>query len=88
MPLLNKLSLNDKRTEFVLILIDDFVVLMMMLCFIILISYHDVVLITMIMLSCWARNKMMLMVQWVVRSILHGGPIELFIVPASVPRLV
>ena len=24
------------------------------------------------------------MVQWVVRSILHGGPIELFLVPASV----
>ena len=27
-------------------------------------------------------------VQWVVGSILHGGPIELFLVPASVPRLV
>ena len=25
------------------------------------------------------------MVRWVVRSILHGGPIELFLVPASVP---
>ena len=27
-------------------------------------------------------------VHWVVGSILHGGPIELFLVPASVPRLV
>ena len=27
------------------------------------------------------------MVRWVVGSILHGGPIELFLVPASVPRL-
>ena len=25
------------------------------------------------------------MVQWVVGSILHGGPTELFLVPASVP---
>ena len=25
------------------------------------------------------------MVQWVVRSILHGGPIELFLIPASAP---
>ena len=30
-----------------------------------------------------------LMVRWVVRSILHGGgPIELFFVPVSAPRLV
>ena len=29
-----------------------------------------------------------LMVRWVVRSILNGGPIELFLVPASAPRLV
>ena len=29
-----------------------------------------------------------LMVQWVVGSILHGGPIELFLVPASAPQLV
>ena len=28
-----------------------------------------------------------LMVQWVVGLILHGGPIELFLVPASAPRL-
>ena len=28
------------------------------------------------------------MVQWSVRSIFHGGPIELFPVPASAPRLV
>ena len=28
------------------------------------------------------------MVRWVVGSILHGGPIELFLVPASAPRLV
>ena len=30
----------------------------------------------------------LLMVQWVVRSILHEGPIELFLVPASAPSLV
>ena len=29
-----------------------------------------------------------LMVRWVVGSILHGGPIELILVPASAPRLV
>ena len=29
-----------------------------------------------------------LMVRWVVGSILHGEPIELFLVIASVPRLV
>ena len=29
----------------------------------------------------------LIMVQWVVRSILHGGPIELFLVPASAPQL-
>ena len=28
------------------------------------------------------------MVQWVVGSIIHGGPIELFLVLASAPRLV
>ena len=28
-----------------------------------------------------------LMVRWVVGSILHGGPIELFPVPTSAPRL-
>ena len=28
------------------------------------------------------------MVRWVVGLILHGGPIELFLVPASAPRLV
>ena len=28
------------------------------------------------------------MVLWVVGSILHGGPIELFLVPDSAPRLV
>ena len=28
------------------------------------------------------------MVRWVVGSILHGGPIELFLVPAIAPRLV
>ena len=27
----------------------------------------------------------LLMVKWVVGSILHGGPIELFLVPASDP---
>ena len=29
-----------------------------------------------------------LMVRWVVRSILHGEPIDLFLVPASAPQLV
>ena len=29
-----------------------------------------------------------LMVQWVIRSILHGGTIEMFLIPASAPRLV
>ena len=27
------------------------------------------------------------MVRWVVGSILHGGPIELFLIPASAPRI-
>ena len=27
------------------------------------------------------------MVQWVIGSIIHGGPIELFLIPASSPRL-
>ena len=27
------------------------------------------------------------MVRWVIGSILHGGPIELFLVPSSAPRL-
>ena len=26
------------------------------------------------------------MMQWVVRSILHGGPVELFLIAASAPR--
>ena len=29
-----------------------------------------------------------LMVRWVVRSIFHDGPIELFLIPASAPQLV
>ena len=29
-----------------------------------------------------------LMVQWIVGSILYGGPIELFFIPSSAPRLV
>ena len=28
------------------------------------------------------------MLRWVVRSILHGEPIELFLVPASAPRVI
>ena len=31
--------------------------------------------------------KYLLMVQWVIGSILHGGTIELFLFPASAPRL-
>ena len=32
----------------------------------------------------WYKHS--LMVLWVIGSILHGGPIELFLVPASAPR--
>ena len=34
------------------------------------------------------RQCAILSVRWVVGSILHGGPIELFLVPATAPRLV
>ena len=37
---------------------------------------------------CSSVVRAFLMVRWVVGSILHGGPIELFLVPASDPRLV
>ena len=30
----------------------------------------------------------LLMVQWVIRLIHHGGPIELFLIPASVTKVV
>ena len=30
----------------------------------------------------------LLMVQWVVVSIIHGGPTELFLIPASAPGMV
>ena len=33
-------------------------------------------------------SKGSFMMRWVVGSILHGGPIELFLIPASAPRLV
>ena len=36
--------------------------------------------------TLWQERS--LMVRWVVKSILHGGPIELFLIPASAPRLV
>ena len=36
----------------------------------------------------WEQEDRSLMVQWVFGSILHGGPIELFLVPANAPRLV
>ena len=29
-----------------------------------------------------------IMVQWVIKSILHDGPIELFLIPVSAPQLV
>ena len=32
-----------------------------------------------------SMEKHSLMVQWIVGSILHGGPIELFLIPASAP---
>ena len=32
-------------------------------------------------------SELSFMVRWVVGSIFHDGPIELFLVPASVPRL-
>ena len=31
---------------------------------------------------------LMLMVKWIIGLILHGGPIELFLIPASAPQLV
>ena len=34
----------------------------------------------------WSQRS--LRVQWIVGSILHGGPIKLLLVPASAPRLV
>ena len=34
------------------------------------------------------KERDVAMVRWVVGSILHGGPIELFLIPASAPRLV
>ena len=37
---------------------------------------------------CSSEVERSLMVQWVIGSILHGGPIELSFVPASAPRLV
>ena len=37
---------------------------------------------------CSSMVEHPLMMRWVVGSILHGGPFELFLVPASVPRLV
>ena len=37
----------------------------------------------------WGRSKVLSkFVRWVVGSIHHGGPIELFLVPTSAPRLV
>ena len=47
---------------------------------------HSVVYIT-VMLSKIGYERS-LMVRWVIGSILYGGPIELFLVPASTPRLV
>ena len=35
-----------------------------------------------------AQYIKLLMVHWVVGSIFHGGPIELFLIPASAPSLV
>ena len=37
---------------------------------------------------CSSVVRAFVMVRWVVVSILHGGPIDLFLVPASAPRLV
>ena len=37
---------------------------------------------------CGSVLERSLMVRWVIGSILHGGTIELFLVPASAPRLV
>ena len=36
----------------------------------------------------WLSMERSLMVRWIVGSILHGGPIELFLIPTSAPRLV
>ena len=37
-------------------------------------------------LALW--QMYLLMVRWVIGSIFHGGPIELFLIPASAPQLV
>ena len=37
---------------------------------------------------CRSVVEHLLMVHWVVRLILHGGPTELFLIPAIDPRLV
>ena len=37
---------------------------------------------------CTSVVERSLMVRWVVGLIIHGGPIELFLVPANAPRLV
>ena len=37
---------------------------------------------------CLSTLIFLLMVRWVIRSILHGGPIEQVLVPASAPQLV
>ena len=43
----------------------------------------------MFMLRCHVLGHIhSLMVRWVVGSILYGGPSELFLVPASSPKLV
>ena len=36
----------------------------------------------------WCNKGCLLMVRWVVGSILHGGPIQLFLVPVGAPRRV
>ena len=36
----------------------------------------------------WVTDQLSFMVRWVVGFILHGGPIELFLIPASAPQLV
>ena len=37
---------------------------------------------------CSSVVRALAMLRWFVRSIFHGGPIELFLVPASAPQLV
>ena len=51
----------------------------------------NVLLVNQVVLNISIKNVMvecLLMVRWVIRSIPHGGPLELYCVPSSAPQLV